>query len=104
MKNEITILYTPCPDKKSAKKIGQHLIKEKLAACVQMHKVNSIFPWNGKIESANEVVLFVKTLNKKFPKAKSVIKKNHPYEVPCILHFSTGVNREYYNWMKEVLN
>lgn len=104
MKREITIFYIPCPDEKSAKKIGLFLIKAKLAACVQMLQAKSIFPWNGKIESTNEVVLIVKTLNKFSTKAKSAIQKNHPYKIPCILNYHAGVNKEYQNWMKEVLN
>jgi len=104
MKHEITILYIPCPNERVANKLGLKLIDEKSAACVQLLQAKSIYPWNGKIERASETILLVKTLNKKLSKAKSVIKKNHPYEVPCIINYKVNVNKEYYNWMKEVLD
>ena len=104
MKHEITILYIPCPDDRVANKLGMKLIAEKAAACVQLMAAKSIYPWNGKIEKANEIILLAKTLNKKLSKVKSAIKKNHPYEVPCIISYKVQVNKEYYNWMKDILD
>jgi len=104
MKNKITILYIPCPDVRLAKKIGLKLLTEKLAACVQTFPVSSAYPWNGKIENANEIALIVKTISKKVAKAKSIIRKNHSYEIPCIIQSTASVNKEYYNWMKKEMD
>jgi periplasmic divalent cation tolerance protein len=103
MKHEITILYVACPDRRIVNKISLKLLQDKAAACVQSFSVESKYPWNGKIENTNEIVLIAKTLNKKLSKAVSIIKKNHTYQVPCILNYSAKVNKEYYYWMKEIL-
>lgn len=103
MKNEIALLYVPCPDAKIVRKISLKLLQSKAAACLQSSPTNSMYPWKGKSEQAKELILIVKTLPKKSNVAKSIIKENHSYDIPCIMQFKARVNKEYYNWMKEVM-
>lgn len=73
-------------DKKEALKIGQKLVKEKLASCINAcGGFQSLYWWKGKIEKAKEGVLFVKT--KKNLKGKVIrrIKELHSYDSPCII-------------------
>ena len=101
MKKSISFLYVPCPDNKLIQKIKTALLKNKLAACIQSFPVKSSYPWNGKIENADEVILIVKTLNKKADAVKTLITEMHSYEIPCIIHTKPTVNREYFDWMKK---
>lgn len=57
----ITIVKTTCKDKKEAENISKSLIKDKLAACVQMQKIKSIYFWNNKLCEDKEILLSIKT-------------------------------------------
>lgn len=78
-------IHTTCKDFKEAKKIGQALIKQKLAACVNIiPKVNSIYWWNKKIVDEEESYLTLKTKDSKVNGAIKLITKLHSYKVPGI--------------------
>ncbi len=54
MKKVLLLVATEC-NKKAAKKIAKLLLKKKLAACVSLKEINSIYEWKGKIEEVNEL-------------------------------------------------
>jgi len=92
---------TTCKNKKEAQKIGQALVKEKLAGCVNFWPVDSIYWWNGKIIKDKEVVLIIKTLKSKFREIETRVKKMHSYKAPCVVGLSIDkVGQEYFNWLK----
>jgi periplasmic divalent cation tolerance protein len=80
------LVFVTAPDKKTANRIASELLKEKLAACVSAFPVFSRYRWKGKVESAREVQLFIKT-SAPVEKLKKRIFELHPYEVPEILAF-----------------
>ena len=72
-----------------------------LAACVKiMPGVTSIYRWVGKVDSAEEVQLFIKTTKQRYPDLESKIKALHPYELPEIsaVPIVAGLG-EYLNWI-----
>lgn len=81
------LVYTTCPNQKEAKKIALILIKEKLAACCNIFKIDSIFRWRGKIEKTKEYGIFIKTKRNLFKKVEKRIKEIHSYSIPCIISF-----------------
>ena len=101
MTDKIVVLVT-CGSKKEARKIAQALVQRRLAACVQEIgvPVRSIYRWKGRVESANEVLLLIKTSRKRFSAVSTLVKKLHSYEVPEIiaLNIAEG-SREYLDWI-----
>ena len=101
MTDKIVVLVT-CGSKKEARKIAQALVERRLAACVQEIgvPVRSIYRWKGRVESANEVLLLIKTSRKRFSAVSTLVKKLHSYEVPEIiaLNIADG-SREYLDWI-----
>ncbi len=99
-----TIILTACPNKASAKKIAQRLLRKKLAACVQISApVESHFSWKNKISKTKEVILSIKSRNALFSRINDEIKDIHPYEVPEILSISIERgSRAYLQWIDEV--
>jgi periplasmic divalent cation tolerance protein len=101
MTDKIVVLVT-CGSKKEARKIAQALVQRRLAACVQEIgvPVRSIYRWKGRVESANEVLLLIKTSRKRFSAVSTLVKKLHSYEVPEIiaLNIADG-SREYLDWI-----
>lgn len=80
------LVLSTCPGSISSKKIAQELVTEKLAACVNVIPgVQSFFSWVGKVDTANEYMLVIKTTRECYPALEKKIKKIHPYELPEII-------------------
>ena len=100
--NAYSIIITTYPDKETAKKIARLLVEKRLAACVQMLPVESVYLWQSKICDDNEIALFIKTKTKLFDKIKDAIKENHGYEVPEIIQIPiTDGLPEYLKWIDD---
>jgi periplasmic divalent cation tolerance protein len=66
--------------------MARELVERRLAACVNLlPKVESIYRWQGAVESAEEVLLLVKTTVPRFAELKEKILELHSYEVPEVL-------------------
>ena len=93
------------PNKKSISKISNDLIKNKIIACVNISKIDSIYSWNGKIQNSSEYIAIFKTVTKNKTKLKKVIAETHPYDVPEIAEIDvTSINKSYLNWLIESTN
>ena len=99
----IYLVYSFYPRLYQAKKIAKLVIKNKLAACVNINKnVNSLFIWKNKMFDENEVELSFKTNDKRVKKLISFLELKHPYECPCIIAFPIKkTNDKFLNWVKE---
>jgi periplasmic divalent cation tolerance protein len=84
-----------------AHKIAELLVNEKKAACVNIvPRVDSLFRWKGRIESAPESLLLVKTRASLFSQVISLVKQVHSYEVPEIIALPiVGGSEEYLKWL-----
>lgn len=84
----VVVIYSTIDDFKKAKEIANTLVKEKLAACVNIiPKMHSIYRWKGKIESSNECIIIAKTVDKNIKQIIKKIKSLHTYELPDIIVF-----------------
>ncbi len=95
-----SLVLVTCPTD-AAERITSAVLKIRLAACVNVVEiVHSRYWWKGKLESADESLLLIKTKAELFEKLVRAIKRVHPYEVPEIveLQMERG-NREYLDWM-----
>ena len=97
------VIFVTAPDKKQAKQIANKLIKTKLAACVNIIPgVESLFSWKGKIDSAKELLLIIKSEKSKLPRIIKTVKSLHSYEVPEIIALPiVAGNKEYLRWIDE---
>lgn len=94
------IIISTYPDKKSILKIANMVVKEKLAACVNFTKINSIYTWQNKLENTAEFLAIFKTTDKKKKLLKNEIKKLHPYKVPEIAELEVkSLNKPYLDWL-----
>ena len=105
MTDKILVLVT-CGSAKQAHRIARSLVELRLAACVNILEdpVRSIYRWKGRVESAKEILLAIKSSRKNFAKLERAIKKIHTYDVPEIiaLPIERG-SREYLAWIAESL-
>lgn len=78
-------MLTTTPNLELANSISNELIEKKLAACISINKITSIYHWEGKTENSDEFELKIKTKLKNFKKIKKLIISLHTYDVPEIL-------------------
>ncbi len=100
---ETLLVITNCPDEATANAIALAAIEDGLAACVNiLPRVQSIYRWQGKIESTCEIPLFFKSTVAGYPALESRIKALHPYDIPEIiaLPISHGLPA-YLNWVAD---
>lgn len=95
------LVLVTAPERVSAK-IAEELVKKKVAACVNILPIRSIYSWKGKIEDDKENLLIIKTKKPRIEQLKEIIKEIHPYEVPeCIvLPIEDGLP-DYLKWIDE---
>ena len=100
----ILVMIT-CSSKKEADTIKTSLLKEKKAACVNIISgVRSFFWWKNKIDSADEVLLLVKTKTTNLKEIITRVKKLHSYEIPEIIALPIiGGSKDYLEWLNDSL-
>ena len=97
-------VYITNPSEEEAKKLAKHLVENRLAACVSIFPVSSLYWWEGKLADEKEFVTLCKTTEEKFEELEEEVKKIHPYKVPCIVKIPVESNKEYEDWVRKELN
>ena len=99
------VVLTTTPDETQARELGQKIVEEKLAACVQIvPRVTSIYFWKGEVQNDSEYLLLIKTLEEKFEDLSEFIQTNHSYEVPEIVAIDAEkVSEAYLKWMERTV-
>jgi periplasmic divalent cation tolerance protein len=97
----VVVLIT-AGSEEEARKIAELLVTEKKAACVNIvPRVDSLFRWEGKLESARESLLLVKTRASLVSEIIRLVKGAHSYEVPEIIALPiVGGSEEYLKWLE----
>jgi periplasmic divalent cation tolerance protein len=98
---ETLLVLTNCPDEEVANTIALAVVEARLAACVNiLPRVQSIYRWQGRVESATEIPLFIKSTATSYPALESIIRQHHPYDVPEIIALPvTHGLPSYLNWV-----
>ncbi len=100
MSLNVTLMLTTVPDAEIARKLASDVLAARLAACVtQLGHVQSIYHWQGKIESAYEIQVLFKTSVARAPELEQFIQSHHPYETPEILSWQATASVAYGQWV-----
>ena len=86
MNTRYVVVLVTAKDKKEAGKIARGLLEAKLIACANIVEgVQSLFWWQGKIDSSKEVLLVLKTKKILFKKVSARVQSLHSYQTPEII-------------------
>jgi len=102
----MVLIYTTCRDTKEAAKLGTMILKEKLASCVNLWPIQTIYHGEtpGELKNELEAVLMIKTMETRITDIEELISKNHSYAVPYIGAIDIRrFNRDYREWMTTVI-
>jgi len=100
------VVLVTTPNRRVSEKISKGLVGGKLAACVnRVPGLHSRYRWKGKVETAREELLLIKTNRSKLEPLIRWVKQNHPYTVCEVVALPIAAgNKPYLEWMDEVLS
>lgn len=80
------LVLTNLPDRPAAEDLARALVEARLAACVNiLPACHSIYRWEGVLETADEVPLWIKTTSERYPALQAAIRNRHPYALPEVI-------------------
>lgn len=99
--SNIRIVLTSAGSEQEGCRLARTLVEEQLAACATLvPTVHSIYRWQGKIESAQEALLFIKTTAAQLAALETRLHQLHSYQTPefLVLDVNAG-SRGYLDWL-----
>ncbi len=97
------VVFCTCPSEAEALQIARVLLERRLVACVNiLPQMRSVYRWEGKVETASEHLLLIKTVSSRFEELRSAIVDLHSYDVPEVLALPVSDGTEkYLAWIRE---
>jgi len=97
------LVLTTAGSEAEAQNIANQLVERGLAACVNIvPRIQSLYRWEGKVETAEEFLLIIKTTKAHSVDVKAAIRELHSYELPeCIVISMEDGSTEYLKWIEE---
>lgn len=101
--NHVILCLTTAPDAITAKSLSEGLLNARLAACVStLPGAESMYWWEGKLETSAEFVLLIKTTADLIDQLKAFITTHHPYDTPELLCLPIAAGLEkYLQWVQQ---
>jgi periplasmic divalent cation tolerance protein len=96
------IVLTTTGTREDAGRIARALVERRLAACVNVVAIESVYRWKQAVESAEEWLLVIKTTASALDQVHAAIKELHTYELPeCVVLPIENGSEEYLAWIGE---
>jgi periplasmic divalent cation tolerance protein len=96
---KIYTITTTFNTREACKDFSNQIISQKLAACCQVHQIDSVYFWERKLVDEQEFQLVCKTLKKE--ELVDFIKSSHPYDIPEIIIQEVETTEEYFDFVKQ---
>ncbi|HEY2170861.1 MAG TPA: divalent-cation tolerance protein CutA [Candidatus Angelobacter sp.] len=95
------IILTTAGSQEEAAKIAHALVERRLAVCVNIvPQIGSVYRWQGKVETAQEWLLLIKTQAKLYERVRDALKELHSYDLPeCVMLEVAAGSLEYLDWI-----
>src|SRR5437588_1365896 len=95
------VVFMTAANADEARRISNHLVESKLAACVQnLPEIESVYRWEGKVQREKEVLILAKTTAPQFDELEKAVRAIHSYEIPEIVAVPmAAVSEPYRAWL-----
>ena len=103
--DDFLVVYTTVTKAEDAQMLARGAVERRLAACVQIEAIQSVYRWKGEVQSESEQRILFKTTKALYQQLESMIAELHPYELPAI--FATPViaaSTAYAAWVREAVD
>ena len=99
--DDFVFVYMTASSSEEARAIGRRLVEARLAACANiLPGMESIFHWQGRLETAQETVLIAKTRAVLVDQLAAMVRELHSYDCPCVVALPiTAGNPAYLRWL-----
>lgn len=96
------VVITTTETQEEAERLAHRLVEHQLAACVQLvAPLTSVYRWEGKVETAQEVLLLIKTTLAAYAALETEIKQRHSYQTPEIIALPVMAGaQDYLAWLR----
>ena len=103
MRHVVVLVTTP--GRAVSEKLSKGLVEGRLAACVnRVGGISSRYRWKGKVETAREELLIIKSRKDRLSKLVQWVRAHHPYTVCEVITLPiTGGNPDYLRWIDKSL-
>ena len=100
--SEFVLIYSTFPDRDSALRVCDSLVRAHLAACANISAPQtSVYLWEGKLNCDEEVAVLIKTRASLAAAAITAARASHPYTTPCFLTLPViGGDGDYLAWLR----
>ena len=100
--NAVVLITTPT--RNEAESLTERLLKQRLAACINLLPSTSHYWWKDKIEKTEETLMIVKTQPRLINKIVKLVQKHHTYKIPEIIALPIiQGNPKYLEWINETV-
>ena len=99
---DLIAVLTTIDSEEGARQIAAALVDRKLAACVQVSRIESFYSWEGKTQNDAEYRLVIKTSAERYEDVEAAILQLHSYELPAIYSVDLArVHTPYAEWVRD---
>jgi len=98
---DVRLVLTTVGSSEEAERIARFLVENRLAACVNLVSgLTSVYRWRDDVETAQEILLLIKTTGARLEALEAALHRLHSYEVAefLVLHPESG-GRSYLDWL-----
>ena len=100
---EVFITITTESSKKNASRLARLIVENKLAACVSIKEILSIYEWDNDIEETKEFEITIKSKPEFKENLIDFLYKNSTYKVPQIIYKKYNTEMKYYDWLNKTI-
>jgi periplasmic divalent cation tolerance protein len=99
--SDAILVFLTTANREEAERLAAALVDARLAACVQiLPQIDTVYRWEGQVRHETEVLVLVKTAEKKFEELERLVRHLHSYQIPEILAVPvTLISEPYLMWL-----
>lgn len=96
----LVAVFTTVASAEEAQRLARHCVQQRLAACVQISPIDSVYEWQGRLQTSAEQRLLCKTTVDRAAALQAALRQQHPYELPAIFTLPVSdATDDYADWV-----